>query len=191
MRAFLAIDLPLELKQELTNLKKIEEPQQAKLKWVEEENFHITLRFFGTISENLIEKIFKCIKKVCQEISSFKLALRDVGAFPERGLPKVIWIGVENGENLLEYLYRDLEVALKPLKLGDKKEKFHPHITLIRVKEVRDGKALKDYLERLKKEAEKLKGREFMVRELVLFKSDLLPTGPKYTPLGKIPLKNA
>lgn len=191
MRAFLAIDLPLELKQELWNLKKIEEPQQAKLKWVEEENFHITLRFFGTISENLIEKIFKCIKKVCQEISSFKLALRDVGAFPERGLPKVIWIGVENGENLLEYLYRDLEVALKPLKLGDKKEKFHPHITLIRVKEVRDGKALKDYLERLKKEAEKLKGKEFMVRELVLFKSDLLPTGPKYTPLGKIPLKNA
>lgn len=190
MRAFLAIDLPWELKKELWNLKKVEEPPNIKLKWVEEENFHITLRFFGTISENLVEKISKSCETVCQKIASFKLEIKEVGTFPEKGLPKVIWIGVENKENFLEELHKNLEKGFKSLKLEDKKEKFHPHITLIRVKEVRDEKALKEYLERLKKEAEKIKGKNFIVREIVLFKSDLLPKGPKYTPLKKISLKD-
>lgn len=190
MRAFLAIDLPWELKKELWSLKKLEEPPYTKLKWVEEENFHITLRFFGTVSENLVEKISKSSEAVCQKIASFKLEIKELGTFPEKGLPKVIWIGVENKENLLEELYKNLEKGFKSLKLEDKKEKFHPHVTLIRVKEVRDEKALKEYLERLKKEAEKLKGKKFIVREIVLFKSDLLPKGPKYTPLKKIPLKD-
>ncbi|MFN4132012.1 MAG: RNA 2',3'-cyclic phosphodiesterase [Caldimicrobium sp.] len=190
VRAFLAIDLPWELKKELWNLKKVEEPPNIKLKWVEEENFHITLRFFGTISENLVEKISKSCETVCQKIASFKLEIKEVGTFPEKGLPKVIWIGVENKENFLEELHKNLEKGFKSLKLEDKKEKFHPHITLIRVKEVRDEKALKEYLERLKKEAEKIKGKNFIVREIVLFKSDLLPKGPKYTPLKKISLKD-
>ncbi|MFN3504763.1 MAG: RNA 2',3'-cyclic phosphodiesterase [Caldimicrobium sp.] len=190
VRAFLAIDLPLDIKKALCNFKNIPEPKEVKLKWVEEENLHLTLKFFGNISENLVEKIFNLCEKVCQEISNFRVDLGEVGVFPEVGKPRVLWIGVEHSKDRIEDLYLKIEKALKPLKLDNKKEKFHPHITLMRIKDINNTIEFKQFFERIIKEAEKLKGLSFMVKEIVLFKSDLFPTGPKYTPLKRIPLKD-
>ncbi len=190
VRTFLAIDLPLDLKRELSNLRKVALPEDNKLKWVEEENFHLTLKFLGNIPESLIEKIYKSCVKVCEEFSSFPLELGEVGVFPEKGIPRVIWIGIEKAQDQLLSLYKGIEKALKSLKLEKKKESFHPHITLIRVKEVKDPSALNVYLVKLKSSALPLKGRAFLVKELTLFKSELSLKGPKYTPLKQIFLKD-
>ncbi|PMP67378.1 MAG: RNA 2',3'-cyclic phosphodiesterase [Thermodesulfobacterium geofontis] len=189
VRAFLAIDLPQELKKELFSLGKTISYESLKLKWVEEENLHLTIRFFGNISENLVEKIYKKCKEVCKEIDPFELRLSSAGYFPFKGTPRVIWIGIEALSNNLFKLNDLLKKALKPLKLKENGEKFHPHITLLRVKEKTDPSALKSFFEELKKEAEKLEGKSFFVREIIIFKSELSPAGPKYTPLKIIPLK--
>jgi 2'-5' RNA ligase len=188
VRAFLAIDLPQELKKELFNLSKVLNYEGLKLKWVEEENLHLTLRFFGNISENLVEKIYEKFKEVCKEIEPFELKIGLASYFPLKGTPRVIWIGIDSASNNLLKLDNLLKKAFKPLKLKEEREEFHPHVTLLRVKEKTDPVALKKFFEELKKASEKLKGRSFLVKELIIFKSELFPSGPKYTPLKIIPL---
>lgn len=188
VRAFLAIDLPQELKKELFNLSKNLSYKDLKLKWVEEENLHLTIRFFGNISENLVEKIYEKCKDVCKEIKPFDLKLTSTGYFPFKGTPRVVWIGIEEPSNNLLKLNNLLKKVLKTLKLKEDREEFHPHITLLRIKEKPDPNVFKTFFEELQKVSEKLKGKNFFVREIVIFKSELYPSGPKYTPLKIIPL---
>ena len=73
IRTFLAIDLPLELKKKLYNLSLLPKPRSLKIKWVEEKNFHLTLRFFGDISESLLKKLYNRTEKVVKELKIFNL----------------------------------------------------------------------------------------------------------------------
>ena len=188
IRAFLAIDLPKDIKKELFNLSKIEIPEGIKLKWVEERNFHITFRFFGNVSEKDIKKIIKHGQKVSQDFSAFKVILDEVGMFKDRkGQPRVVWIGVKFEEEDVFGLYNELEKGFKKLKVIDRKEDFHPHITLFRVKYADLG--FKQYLESITAQAKDLKGRSFWVKDLTLFKSTLTSKGPIYQAISQIELK--
>ena len=164
-----------------------------KIKWVEEKNFHLTLRFFGDISESLLKKLYNRTEKVVKELKIFNLKIGEPGFFPERSTPRVVWIGIsaETGSefnNLLK-LSDDLSRAYKKLKLSEKKEKFHPHITLFRIKKLENLKEFQKYFELPQKETEKVRGYTFSVKELTFFKSTLFPQGPVYEVLQKISLK--
>ncbi|MEZ0344694.1 MAG: RNA 2',3'-cyclic phosphodiesterase [Caldimicrobium sp.] len=186
VRAFLAIDLPKELKKKLSELSKIEPPGRAKLKWVEEENFHITLHFFGNITEKLAEKILKKCKEAFEEVFPFTLEITEIGFFANKGIPRVIWMGVEDpSENLLK-IHKALKGVLKKLKLEESKEGFHPHITLFRIKKLDELESFQRFFEDLKRASQGYRGLKIPVREIILFKSELSPNGPKYTPIGKI-----
>ncbi|NPA40399.1 MAG: RNA 2',3'-cyclic phosphodiesterase [Thermodesulfobacteria bacterium] len=188
IRAFLAIDLPKDIKKELFNLSKIEIPQGTKLKWVEEQNFHITFRFFGNISEKDVKKIVKEGQKVSQKYSHFKVILDEVGMFKDRkGQPRVVWVGVKFEEEDVFGLYNELEKGFKKLKVIDRKEDFHPHITLFRVKHTDQG--FNKYLETLTTQAKSFKGKSFWVKDLTLFKSTLTSKGPIYQVITQIELK--
>lgn len=189
MRAFLAIDLPMELKKKLWELKE-EVPPQIKIKWVELPNFHITLKFFGNISESFLEKIFKESENIIKNYQFFQLMLDQLGFFPKKKIPRVVWIGLKTQDETLFDLQKALQKIFKKLKINSEKEEFHPHITLFRVKSIENLESFKDYFEKISKKTESLKGLNFPVKELVFFKSTLLPTGPLYEPLYKIPLKN-
>lgn len=191
VRAFLAIDLPKELKKKLSELSKIEAPEKVILKWVEEENFHITLHFFGNISENLAERILKRCKEALSEFEPFTLEITEIGFFPHRGIPRVIWIGVSDSSETLSKIHRALRRILKKLELEESKEDFHPHITLFRVKKLYEVEAFKSFYENLKRSTQGYKGLKFLVKEITLFKSELSPSGPKYTTIGKITLDNS
>ncbi|MGC9109953.1 MAG: RNA 2',3'-cyclic phosphodiesterase [Caldimicrobium sp.] len=186
VRAFLAIDLPEDLKRELSELSKIEVSESLKLKWVEEENLHLTIHFFGNISEKLVEKILDKAKEVFKEISPFSLELTEIGYFANQGNPKVIWIGVKDTSHVLERINRALKELLKKLKIEAPREEFHPHITLLRVKKIEKKEAFQNFWEAIKTQAKAYKDLKFSVKEIILFKSELTPKGPKYSPLGKI-----
>ncbi len=194
IRAFLAIDLPKELKKKLHELSFIPQPETLKIKWVEEKNFHLTLRFFGDVSESFLKKLYNRTEKVVKEIEIFKLKIGELGFFPEKANPRVVWIGIsyETGsqiEKLLK-LSEDLTRAFKRLKISEKKEKFHPHITLFRIKKLGNPRDFQEYFAHLQKEAEKIKNYTFYVREVTFFKSILLPKGPVYEVLQKFNFKD-
>lgn len=189
VRAFLAIDLPKDLKKDLYSHVQIPLPEGVKIKWVEEENLHITLKFFGHIKENLISKIQRACERALETYPPFLVSLANLGTFPEKGTPRVIWLGLEDQDKKIYSLEESLRKALRPLKLNEEKEAFHPHITLLRVKGIEDFEAFQGFLEGLREKVRPFLAKSFWVREVVLFKSELHHKGPKYTPLAKIPLK--
>jgi 2'-5' RNA ligase len=188
MRVFLGIDLPLELKKGLADLEKVTQPEGLRTKWVELENFHLTLVFFGEIGANLLERLVKSVEKVATQHQSFVLSIDKLGFFPEKGNPRVVWIGIKEETGTLFKLVEDLHKAFKRFKLS-LDQRFHPHITLFRIKEIKDKSAFEDYFKNLYKEAERLEGIRFPVRKIDFFESKLTPKGPVYKIFKEVGLK--
>lgn len=189
MRAFLGIDLPLDLKKSLFNLSKtVPIPEGLGIKWVEEPNFHITLTFYGEVNESLLQRLITIVENIAKEVSNFKVSLDTLGFFSERGKPRVVWIGLNKGKEELYTLFALLTKGYKKLKLKFD-DKFHPHITLFRVKNFNREEKLREYVLALAKEVEKLKGTEFWVGCVKFFESILTSKGPIYRTLKEVELK--
>lgn len=184
IRSFLAIEIPR------TILKKIEEVQddlkssRADVRWVNPEKIHLTLKFFGNIDESRIDPIVKSIERPTQTISPFSLKVRGVGAFPHLKNPRVIWMGLVDGKEVLVSFQKQLEKELEKIGFEPEERAFHPHLTLGRMKSSKGREELAGRMERHKEE----EFGNFQVERVVLFKSDLKPTGPIYTPLREINL---
>lgn len=184
LRSFLAIELPRVI------IKKIEEVQgdlkssRADVRWVSPEKIHLTLKFFGNIEESNIESIVKSIEKPVHTISPFPLNVRGVGAFPHFKNPRVIWMGLIDGKEVLIPFQKQLETEFEKIGFQSEDRPFHPHLTLGRMKSNRGRDELVGRMEIHKDE----EFGGFQVERVVLFKSDLRPTGPIYTPLKEMKL---
>ena len=183
IRSFLAIELPKPI------LRKIEEVQadlrsaHADVRWVSPEKIHLTLKFFGNIEESRIDSIFKSIEESVRSTSPFSLEVRGVGAFPSMKSPRVIWLGLENGQSLTS-LQKQIETQLEKIGFQSEDRPFHPHLTLGRTKSSRGKNELAGRMEKHKEE----EFGDFQVERVILFKSDLKPSGPIYTALGELRL---
>ena len=184
IRSFLAIELPKPI------LKKIEEVQgdlrsaHADVRWVSPEKIHLTLKFFGNIEESRIDSIFKSIEEPARGTPPFSLKVRGVGAFPQLKNPRVIWVGLVNGSEILTSLQIQIETQLEKVGFQPEDRPFHPHLTLGRMKSSRGKEELAGRMEKHKEE----EFGDLRVERVVLFKSELKPSGPIYTPLGDVKL---
>ncbi len=183
IRSFLAIELPKPV------LRKIEEVQadlksvHADVRWVSPEKIHLTLRFFGNIEESRIDSIFKSIEEPVRSTSPFSLKIRGVGAFPNMKSPRVIWLGLVNGQSVTS-LQKQIETQLEKIGFEAEDRPFRPHLTLGRMKSSRGKDELGRKMEKHKEE----EFGDFQVERVILFKSDLKPSGPIYTALGDVKL---
>lgn len=172
MRAFIAIDVNFneEMKKIYEELKKT----NAKLKFVEPENVHLTIKFLGEIDERLVGKIKKEMEEATKEIKPFKAKLKGLGVFPNENHIRVIWIGfVDNGES--RKIAENIENRL--VKYGFKKEHgYKPHVTIARMKS-REGK--EEILKIIKENKDKEFG-EIECLSIRLKQSILRPEGPIY-----------
>jgi len=184
IRSFLAIELPKPI------LKKIEEVQgdlkstHADVRWVSPDKIHLTLKFFGNIEESRIDPIYMSIAEPIRKTSSFSIKVRGIGAFPHLKNPRVIWMGLVDGGEVLTTLQKQIETQLGKIEFQPEDRPFHPHLTLGRMKSNR-GK--EDLAGRIERHIEEEFG-DFKVERVVLFKSDLRPSGPIYTPLKEMRL---
>jgi 2'-5' RNA ligase len=184
IRSFLAIELPKPI------LRKIEEVQgdlrltHADVRWVNPEKIHLTLKFFGNIEESRIDPIFKAMEEPIRSTSPFSLKVRGVGAFPQMKNPRVIWMGLANGKEILVSLQKQIEIRLEKIGFQPEDRPFHPHLTLGRM---RSSRRKEELVGRMEKHREEEFG-DFQIERVILFKSDLKPTGPIYTPLKEMRL---
>ncbi|MBI4620016.1 MAG: RNA 2',3'-cyclic phosphodiesterase [Desulfobacterales bacterium] len=179
IRSFLAIELPKELRGKLSEIQDNLKTYGSQVKWVKPESIHLTLKFFGNIEEKNVDDISKAVKKVTAEIDAFDLGIKGIGVFPNMLSPRVIWVGVESSGRTLDILHKETESSLKKIGFEPEERGFRAHLTLGRVKSLKDKRQLTEQIE-------KLKGCElgsFRVENLFLFKSDLRPTGAVYTKL--------
>lgn len=184
IRAFIALRLPENI---LSSINKIQEDlKQYRLpvRWVRPENIHLTLKFFGNISESDTEIIGIAMSDCAGCCSPLTLSAKGIGVFPSVARPRVIWAGFSGQISLLLSFQDALEKRLE--KSGFKKEErpFKGHLTIGRFKDRVNNERL---IEAIRKHKD-FNTDVFNAEEIILFKSDLLPAGPVYTELLKVPL---
>lgn len=172
MRLFIAIDFN-ELKDYLTNLQSNLDKSLANLK--EALTFHLTLKFLGEVSDDKAKLIKEKLKEV--KFTPFKLTLNKIGVFPSENYIRVIWISVKPTEEVTK-LQENIENALKEFNFK-KDFKFQPHITLARVKFVKEKEKFSKNLKNIKVEEKTIEVNDFK-----LIKSTLTPKGPIYEDLA-------
>lgn len=170
MRCFIAIDVPEELREYLVKIQGQLNSVPMDAKFVEKENFHLTLKFLGEISDIQIGKIKEKLEKI--KFKSFRASFEELGCFPSNDYIRVIWISLEpEGEmRKLNKLIND--------RLESSDERFGSHVTLARVRMIKEKKALQEKLREIK-----IEGEGFEVSGFKLKKSSLTNKGPVYDTL--------
>lgn len=168
MRLFIALDCAA-LHEYFASLQK--EIQTAGATGTLPKAFHVTLKFLGEVEEKKVAQIKEALQSIVFE--SLSLHLSHIGVFPSENYVRVVWVGVEPQKPVLE-LQQQIEEKLKPLGFPVDK-RFHPHITLARVKFVKDKEAFAEALKKIKVE-----GKEFQVKEFKLIQSILSREGAEY-----------
>jgi len=184
VRAFIACDIPESLLENVSNVQDKLRALGADVVWTRISGIHITLRFLGDIREEIIDAVHAVIKDASKGLTPFDISIRGCGAFPNQRSPRVLWLGVEDGTGVLTGLQQALDGGLKALGFEPEDRGFRPHLTLGRVKGVKGR-------ERLSSAVSELKESEigsFTVDRVILYKSELKPTGAVYTKLREVKL---
>ncbi|MGB9613444.1 MAG: RNA 2',3'-cyclic phosphodiesterase [Candidatus Margulisiibacteriota bacterium] len=182
MRTFIAVELPDEVRKNITELINELKTTEAAVKWVEQQNLHITLKFLGWVEDRKINEVMDLIKKAVEKTGSFKAKFAGLGTFPAGKTPRVVWVGVKDGSDRLTNLANALEKTLSQAGYRSQEREFSSHVTIGRIKE-------KKGVDKLIAKISEFKSSEFgeaIVNHVDLMKSTLTPKGPIYEKIGEI-----
>ena len=146
-----------------------------KIKWVDPENIHITLKFFGETPEHHISVINMALQQASGGIPPFELSLGNTGIFGSSYNPRLIWFGIDPCEELLT-LSKNIFGELKNIGIENDRQNFVPHLTIGRIKFLDDKKFFQQVIDKHKESF--IQKEE--VNEFHLFESILRPQGPIY-----------
>jgi 2'-5' RNA ligase len=184
IRSFVALDIPAKTQEALTALTDELQKTQAPVAWVKADRIHLTLKFLGGVTPEQIEAIQEALSPVAAACAPFHLQPFGCGAFPTIKQMRVVWVGLRGDEKALFSLQQSVEAALAPLGFEPENRAFRAHLTLGRVKGRKHQRTLQEALLSL----QGFEAEAFDVTELVLYKSDLMPQGARYTPLFRATL---
>jgi len=156
------------------------------VKWTRPASVHLTLKFLGAVEEEMIEPLAQSAGQATAAHSPLTLKIDETGVFPGRKKARVVWLGLAGDVDGLAALAGDIETVAQGFGFKPEKRSFRPHLTLGRFRSGRGRSELLSELDRLD-----LRRVEFIAREVVLFKSDLKPTGAVYTALQRLPLRGS
>ncbi|GBD24825.1 RNA 2',3'-cyclic phosphodiesterase [bacterium HR30] len=180
IRTFIAVDVNASVAQRVEALQAALAKTRADVRWVDNHNLHVTLKFLGPTPEEDVPPVTEAIARIAGRHQPWKVEVRGVGAFPSFRRPRVLWLAVHDDGKLAEVAH-ELDEALVPLGFAPEQRPFQPHLTLGRVRSLQRWEALE---KEVKAHLEESFG-ESVVEELILYRSDLRPTGAVYTPLWK------
>jgi 2'-5' RNA ligase len=177
IRAFIAIDLTEEVREELASIiadlsRKV--PDKS-VRWVRPENIHLTLKFLGDTKIDSLSQIIAGLDRVGGENPPLSLALDVLGCFPNPRRPRIVWVGVQGDVDALQSLQKTIDQMLHQLGWDLDERAFHPHLTIGRIKNS------KQVVESRLQWGSPLKARTFPVDSTILFESVLKSSGAVYT----------
>jgi len=179
MRSFIAVELDEALIPKVVDVQS--RITEGKIKFVEPENLHFTLKFLGEITEQKAQKVTGQLREVCSAFSPFPVLLKGTGVFPSLNYMKVIWIGAESETFLTLSKLVDSGMG----KLGFKQERnIIPHLTVGRVKGVGNKVRLQEQIQAV----QDIDIGSMTVDSVKIKKSELTRKGPIYTDIEEITL---
>lgn len=185
MRCFIALEMPLAVKEHAAGLIKELKATGADVKWVAPENLHLTLQFLGEVEPGRQPELEAALAGACAGRPALELAIGGCGAFPGLKKPRVVWLGLAGMTGALAELAGAVRAANRPLGFLPEARAFRPHLTLGRLRDRRGHKKAPP-LGPLSRELASLAGHagpEFTARRAVLMQSTLTSSGPIYKPL--------
>ncbi len=179
LRLFLAIDLDEALKEKIILVKKNLEEALPKIRSTKPNTWHLTVKFLGETNKDKLEDVKKICKNIILKYSPFHIILKDISAFPNLRMPRVIFIDSQIPD-ILHKIYEEIENSLVPMGFKKETRNFHPHLTLARIKD--NKHFLKDYEKIVEKieQMGKIISFNLQVKEIILYQSILNAKGPTY-----------
>jgi 2'-5' RNA ligase len=174
MRLFAAVPITDPARGQILNLLSQLREGGWPVRWVHDEGLHMTLKFFGEVAAERLDVIAEALRFAAEGAGALSMRLGDLGAFPTRSRPRVLWVGLEAPPSL-ELLQDRIERGCEAIGFPPEGAPFQPHVTLGRV---REGQRLPP--NGLDDHAERFDRVSFVAQQLVLYESVLTTTGPRY-----------
>ena len=182
VRVFCAVELPAEVRacasEHIAHLRR--RAPDVRASWDRAEKLHITLKFLGEIEQGRVEALSQAALRATESVPPFDLSLEGAGAFPPRGLPRVLWLGISDPSGGLARLQRRLEDECAGAGFTREERPFHPHLTIARLRRPEGARRLAS-----QHKDTGFASVGFAATELVVIRSELGPGGSRYTTISQ------
>jgi 2'-5' RNA ligase len=186
IRLFIAIDTPEEILPLLAGVRDRLESAHADVRWEPDGKLHCTLNFLGDTREEVLPDIVSALEGIASSTPLFPIRYSGLGCFPDKREPRIIWVGMEDANGILQRLAQTVETRMEALGFKPEQRIYHPHVTLGRVKSSRRMRELLAMMETVTFES-----CPAFLREIELVKSELKARGSVYTMVAKMTLGNS
>jgi RNA 2',3'-cyclic 3'-phosphodiesterase len=176
-RAFLAVVPPGEVLDAIDRL--LERPKSSRFAWTRRDQWHVTMQFYGRVDD--VDGLRAAIRSATDAARPARIAIRGGGTFPKPKRAQVFWLGVDNGDALID-LHAEVAAATRAFVNLRDRAAFEPHLTIARLKRTVDLTEDVDALRNVPI------GPAWELRDLVLFESETRRSGAVYTEQGRFPL---
>jgi 2'-5' RNA ligase len=181
-RVFVAIELPAPVRRKLIeHVDRLRDSiPDARASWIREENLHLTLKFLGDTPVTKVEALAQAAQRAGSTVSPFEIIIGGCGAFPPRGQPRVLWIGIEDHAGKLASLQTALEDECAKAGFPREERPFHPHLTIARIRKPHDSRHLAAVHKQIGFDPETVRASE-----LAVIRSELRSEGSRHTIISR------
>ena len=179
IRTFVSVSVPKEIVNIQSMLKSTVEPKGVKVRWVMNGKMHLTLKFIGNTTQGSIDNLNEALFNVVKSAKVINLSISGTGAFPVKGRPNVLWLGIKGDIDELKQLTVNINNSLEPLGFITEKRDFLPHVTIARIKS--NQKKIPNISNYLNTTFTEL---PMKIVKISLVQSESFPKGSFYTILG-------
>jgi 2'-5' RNA ligase len=185
MRAFVAIDIPDDVRDRVRSLLSELQRAASHVRWSRPEGLHITLKFLGEVPASKVPDVEARLRamKHPEGLPSLHISISGAGYFPNERSPRIVWLGIQAGDGLAK-LAAQVDRTLLPLGFAKEDRAFAPHLTLGRIRDAGPLSALREQLERY----QPLELGTFAANEFFLYESQLARGGSIYRKVARFPL---
>lgn len=105
------------------------------VRWVPKNSMHVTVHFFGMIDEQESRRASSAVAPVCAATPPMAMRFDSLGSFPDRGTPRVLWLGAAATHPAVDAFVARVHQALNDSGFAMEKRSFRLHCTLGRVRD--------------------------------------------------------
>ena len=187
LRIFIACALPATVRGHLAEVQACLKQTPLSLRWVKTDQIHLTLKFIGSTPAERVKSVAADMQQAASGRGILRLQTKGLGVFPTLKRPRVLWMGLDGDLEDLAALQADLDQALEeldPKSLPRSRRPYRGHLTLGRAR----GRLAAVTVVQALRGCGDYRPVHFEVDRVILYQSELRPTGAVYTALTEAKL---
>ncbi len=185
LRTFIAFPLNKETQDQLKHIQNEFASLDIAMKWVSPENIHLTLKFLGDTLPRQIPSIKAILDTLTKTLTPTSFNIDTLGAFPSIHKPKIFFAAINDPDQRITKIVKEIRQTLTPLRFPKEKRGFKAHLTLGRLKSLKNINLFIEKLNQYSLDSPITLNFD----QITFYQSMLTPTGPIYDRLESFNLK--